>query len=200
MKELTKLFEETMTNFGWNTTIEDTTTGISVFLEQYTPAGEDWCIDYDAQDMDDAINYLIEYSNTWDMNEEVNLWSASAGTNGVPDIYTLVEDAKWKKDILDQCADALRTFRTTPKQSAYYVPIEATFYGFCKVEANSEEEALRITKANIDSIPFPAYWPKDHYVEDSMNIVLDDPEIVYGEDHPMLTRREKNLAVKIQNK
>ena len=204
MKELTEIFEETMTNFDWNTTLHDTATGISVFLEQCTPAGEDWCIDYDAQDMDDAINYLIEYPTTWDINEEVNLWSASAGINGVPDIETLVEDAKWKKSILDQCANALKSIKMgmieTPKP-AYYVPIEATFYGFCKVEADSKEEALRIAKANIDAIPFPEYWPKDHYVEDSMDIVLDDPEAVYDEDHPiMLTRGEKDFAVKIQNK
>lgn len=71
-------------------------------LYQYTPAGEDWnvIIWFDGSD-NDFINSFTRYSETFDVDEEVEVLVESRGKYGVPSsISVLVKDAEWKKETL----------------------------------------------------------------------------------------------------
>lgn len=69
-----------------------------------TPAGEDWLITiwFDGTSTG-FIDSLEEAVNDFDVDEEVEIWIPGRGQNGVPNsIETLVEDAKWKLEQLEE--------------------------------------------------------------------------------------------------
>lgn len=71
-------------------------------LYQDTPAGEDWHVTiwFDGND-NSFINSFREYVESFDVDEEVEIWIESRGKNGVPNsISVLVKDAEWKKEKL----------------------------------------------------------------------------------------------------
>ena len=71
-------------------------------LYQDTPAGEDWHVTiwFDGND-NSFINSFREYVESFDVDEEVEIWIGSRGKNGVPNsISVLVKDAEWKKETL----------------------------------------------------------------------------------------------------
>ena len=78
-------------------------------INQYTPLGEDWweTIWFDGTD-EGFIEAIRERYNTFDVDEETEIWIECRGKNGVPNsIKALVEDAEWKESILGELADEL---------------------------------------------------------------------------------------------
>lgn len=76
--------------------------GFYIELYQDTPAGEDWHVTiwFNGSD-NDFINSFIRYSETFDVDEEAEIWIKSRGKHGVPSsISVLVKDAEWKKETL----------------------------------------------------------------------------------------------------
>ena len=79
----------------------------SVYLfETMTPAGEDFILEGDLPDGDwgqgDAMaccNDLMEAASAFDVDEHVEL---NQGRRGAPDIVTLVNDAEWIRDMLQE--------------------------------------------------------------------------------------------------
>lgn len=78
-------------------------------LEQYTPAGEDWIVTIWFSGTDSSFaDAFAEYASDFDVDEAVEIWIPNRGKNGVPaSVSTLLEDAEWKQDTLEECAIAL---------------------------------------------------------------------------------------------
>ena len=105
--ELKKIIEDD----GWEV-ISDENIGNDSELDirQFTPAGEDWGISVFFDDtVENAINAIIEYAENYDYNDEQGELIAMRGQHGIPDdIETLVEDGKWKQEVLNDLATKLK--------------------------------------------------------------------------------------------
>ena len=74
-------------------------------LEQSTPLGEDWCLEFLYKNIADLINQITEYSYNYDADEEAEIYINIRGKNGVPSsIRALLDDSQWKKEALPQRA------------------------------------------------------------------------------------------------
>lgn len=77
-------------------------------LEQSTPLGEDWCLEFIYKNIADLVNQIIEYSYNYDADDEAEVYINIRGKNGVPSsIRDLIEDADWKGEKLKELCDAL---------------------------------------------------------------------------------------------
>lgn len=105
--ELKKIIEDD----GWEVISDENIRNDSELdIRQYTPAGEDWGISvfFDGT-VEDAINAIIEYAENYDYNDEQGELIAMRGQQGIPDdIETLVEDGKWKQEVLNDLATKLK--------------------------------------------------------------------------------------------
>ena len=80
-----------------------------VEMGQFTPAGEDWweIIWFNGTNKD-FINGVTRRYNTFDVDEEAEMWVEIRGTRGVPSsIKVLIKDAEWKEEALLKLSDAL---------------------------------------------------------------------------------------------
>lgn len=78
-------------------------------INQYTPCGEDWweTIWFDGTD-EGFIEAIKDRYNSFDVDEETEIWIENRGKNGVPSsIKALVEDAEWKERTLGKLFDQL---------------------------------------------------------------------------------------------
>lgn len=83
-------------------------------MGQSTPAGEDWweIIWFDGTN-DGFVEAVKERYLYFDVDEEAEYWIRGRGQNGIPNsIRTLLEDAKWKKAMLEGLSDALTELKT----------------------------------------------------------------------------------------
>lgn len=105
--DLKKIIEDS----GWQVNIDEIIGNESELeIRQYTPAGEDWgiVVFFDGT-VEDAINAIIEYAENYDYNDEQGELIAMRGQHGIPDdIETLVEDGKWKQEVLNDLATKLK--------------------------------------------------------------------------------------------
>ena len=69
----------------------------------YTPAGEDWNIEFE-----DA-NAFMDYAAGFNIDDELQMWleARANGIVGVPDAGVLLKDQKWKKRTLDKIVKGL---------------------------------------------------------------------------------------------
>lgn len=67
-----------------------------VEFSQYTPAGEDFSFYVFYDTLGDIAHELYTWWQGFDIEEHVKMWleAKSNGVGGVPDVFTLVEDAK----------------------------------------------------------------------------------------------------------
>ena len=71
----------------------------AVFVSQYTPAGEDWCLYFD------NIEDIIEYAEDYDPEEDFAMWiEARKKDKSVPGAAELWKDQLWKQRILKDIA------------------------------------------------------------------------------------------------
>ena len=76
------------------------------FLEWYSPAGEDYCIESESNDLLWIFEREYEF---FDVDEHVDLWAESRGKRGVPDSYVvLLDDAKAIEKELEECEREVR--------------------------------------------------------------------------------------------
>lgn len=110
MKKLNEQIIKTLKNNGFTMgkiTEQDNATYVE--LNQSTPLGEDWwtTIWFDGTN-EGFIQGVIEYYNSFNVDEEVEPLVEMRGQRGVPSsIRSLVEDAEWKDTKLEQLADDL---------------------------------------------------------------------------------------------
>lgn len=80
-----------------------------VEFSKYSPAGEDFSfyVFYDA--LTDLAHELYTYWQDFDVEEHVKMWldAKQNGVGGVPDVVTLVEDAKEIESMLEELHDAV---------------------------------------------------------------------------------------------
>ena len=99
---LRKRVENVAVELCWN--IEDEGDG-SLRFSQESPAGEDFSFSVSS---DDLIRQVQEYANDFDISEHVTMWLEARGrVSGVPDVVTLVDDAKEIQVMLDALAEKL---------------------------------------------------------------------------------------------
>lgn len=78
-------------------------------LEQSTPFGEDWCLEFFYKNFADLVNQIIEYSYNYDVDDEAEVYIDIRGKHGVPNsIRALLDDSQWKKDKLTELATQIR--------------------------------------------------------------------------------------------
>ncbi len=80
--------QELMEKVGFNVTYSDEV----ICLQQHTPAGEDWNIEVD-------VNELADYLDDVDAFDEMEDLIKSE-VRGLPHISILTDDAKWKNDVM----------------------------------------------------------------------------------------------------
>lgn len=86
----------------WGAQVVKYSNGDTIFISQYSPAGEDFGFEIDVKDnVADMVDEISEYVNNFDIDEHIELWADGAGQNGVPDIDELVEDAGDIKSMLE---------------------------------------------------------------------------------------------------
>jgi hypothetical protein len=85
---------EILESFGFDVNTQNKT------LNMHTPLGEDWWIDFDFDNIDNAIESLknnIEYA----IDDETQMYVENKGKSGIPnDMWELLEDGDWKKEEL----------------------------------------------------------------------------------------------------
>ncbi len=80
--------------------------GDYTFLEWYSPAGEDYCIESESSNLLEIFEQECEF---FDVDEHVDLWAESRGKRGVPDSYVvLVDDARAIEQELEECVKEVR--------------------------------------------------------------------------------------------
>ena len=100
-------------NFSVSKVLEEDLNTYSVEISQYTPAGEDWfeIISFNGS-MKDFILELSNRAFEFDVDDEAEIWIERRGHNNVPSsIETLIEDAKWKKQILEETSNELKEMK-----------------------------------------------------------------------------------------
>lgn len=103
--ELNKKIVDVIENSGFNYDGVDEDNGYSVRLYQSTPAGEDWGLIIWFDGSDNGFIYAFrKYSESFDVDKEVEFWVESRGENGIPSsvrkITEILNDAEWKKEQL----------------------------------------------------------------------------------------------------
>lgn len=90
---------EILENNGFSVTDE----GNGFFINQYTPAGEDWGFHLD------ELADIKEYAENFDPDEEFEMWvdAKKNGVAGVPSYAELLHDQIWKRDILRTVANEI---------------------------------------------------------------------------------------------
>ncbi len=75
----------------------------SIIFEKETDAGEDFSF---SANQFNLIDDIINVANDFDINDHVYMWldAKRNGVSGVPDVVTLVEDAKAIQEMLDDIA------------------------------------------------------------------------------------------------
>lgn len=96
---LNKEYVAVCKEMGWG--VDDRSTPGYVELSQTSPAGEDFRFMVTENDF---FNQVRDYSCDFDVNEHVMMWASAkqAGTQGVPDIRTLVHDTEKIESMLDE--------------------------------------------------------------------------------------------------
>ena len=100
--ELSKKIVDVIENSGFNYDGVDEDDGYSVELYQSTPAGEDWHVIICFNGSNNGfIDSFRRYFESFDVDEEAEIFIESRGKHGVPSsISLLVKDAEWKKEKL----------------------------------------------------------------------------------------------------
>lgn len=91
-------------SLGWGYEIDSENKCIE--LEQWSPAGEDFVFYVYGDTVDEIIQAIRDYADDFDIEEHVKMWldAKEAKVSGVPDVCTLVEDAKAIQEMLNELA------------------------------------------------------------------------------------------------
>lgn len=90
-------------------------------FSQYSPAGEDFsfCISKsDAKDLHGLVRKIRLCADSFDPEEHAMMWAEAGrnGVGGVPSLFTLVDDAKDLKTMLNELASAMENAASGEKE------------------------------------------------------------------------------------
>lgn len=72
-------------------------------ISQFTPAGEDWCIELN------HLNEMKEFCENFDPEEEFTMWCSARGkVAGVPKPSELWKDQEWKQNVINKVLEGLK--------------------------------------------------------------------------------------------
>lgn len=100
IKRLVERAEE----LGWGCYIDADDSSIE--FSQASPAGEDFSFCAYGNSAEEIVDSIREYAIDFDIEEHVKMWldAKNNGISGVPDIYTLVQDAEKIQNMLNELA------------------------------------------------------------------------------------------------
>lgn len=107
LKTINEKYLDILDNLEWK--ICGYTNDGRVELEKYSPAGEDFIICVNAENLPESV---AEYAEDFDIDEHIEMWAEAKRNDdcwlrGIPPIRELVKDAEDIKDMLDELAMAL---------------------------------------------------------------------------------------------
>lgn len=135
-----------------------------------SPAGEDisFSIDFDAsklpcEQIQEIIDDLGSYYECFDTEEHVTmlLEAKNSGLSGVPDVETLVEDAKEIDDMIRQLSDFVDKL---PKQDVIFKAVDIDY------DVDEDDECDLPDKVEIEPIKFDY---AEQYCEDNYEGIVD---------------------------
>lgn len=132
-------FQDKLDDFGLDLPLADDG---EHYLEWHSDAGEDMIFDFEVESpcsLSELCDIFSDMAENFDVSEHVSLWAESAGRNGVPDIETLVDDAKEQKRVLEELAKDLREICNHTIDANETVDILKSDEGICIVYNGAEE-------------------------------------------------------------
>lgn len=106
---LEKRFIEVAEGLGWNMLIDDQGDITCVEFEKHSPAGEDFSFDVEYGDAIYLPAKVFSMWNGFDPEEHAEMWldAKKNGVDGVPGLRTLIDDADYIKDMIEELYDKL---------------------------------------------------------------------------------------------
>ncbi len=107
MSKKFKKFRKIAENLEWKVTVE----GNYMYLQKYSPAGQDFNLEIEAQNMQEAVTELKNRCDNFDCSEEAYLWldETGHGTNGAPyNMKELYEDMEACLKMMVELYDEVR--------------------------------------------------------------------------------------------
>jgi len=105
-KDINKI-TEVAESLGWSVRIDKK----DCLFSKFSPAGQDFNIEFEAEDLEEVIEKIKERCVNFDCSEETSLWldESGHGTNGAPyDMKDLYEDMDDCRDMIDELEKAIR--------------------------------------------------------------------------------------------
>ena len=121
---------------------------------------------------EDFVAKFTEAAESYDVDEEVRIYSESLGKRGVPSTMTeLFADCQEAKNTLMQIEKALK--RAINPVKVFSVPFAYEMYGRIEVEADSEAEAIKKAESELDNMTTADINAVSNYLEDSLEVDED---------------------------
>jgi len=109
VKGMTKRQRRIIESYGWE--ITDCSFGVKkgYELSQYSPAGEDFSFDVEAESPDELVESVMRYATDFDPDEHAEMWIEARryGRGGIPSIRQLIQDADDLEEMLNALAEGL---------------------------------------------------------------------------------------------
>ena len=105
-KKIEKIAEE----LGWTVTWENNDGTKLVMFSQYSPAGQDFYVELEYENLGEIEDNLREYYNSFDPSYEASLWldDDGHGKNGAPyEMIDVYNDMKACEEMIDKLACAI---------------------------------------------------------------------------------------------
>lgn len=121
-------------------------------LEQSTPLGEDWCMEFIYKNISDLIQQICEYAEGYNVDDEAEIYIEIRGKHGVPNsIKELINDSQWKKDKFAELASQLTNPRKEKTQKKDLHKMLQKLYDVAtEINENTDEEDYEAYKDILD--------------------------------------------------
>ena len=104
-KDINKI-TEVAESLGWSVRIDKK----DCLFSKFSPAGQDFNIEFGAKDLDEVIEKIKERCDNFDCSEEAYVWldDAGHGANGAPyDMRDLYEDMEACLEMMEELSEAM---------------------------------------------------------------------------------------------
>lgn len=157
------------------------------YLEWYSDVGEDMIFDFEVESpcsLSELCDIFYDMAENFDVNEHVSLWVESAGRNGVPDIETLIDDAKEQKQKLEDLAKDLRDICRHTINAEDTIEILKSDEGICIVH-NEDEKTFSFY--NLDT--------KSHYLQNmKVDGIMSDLYLIADETYTTSAVKDVDIS------
>lgn len=167
-------------------------------IGKHSPAGEDFWFSFEHNNnVQTAVEQILEYAYCFDINEHVEEWVGARGfVSGIPDVETLVEDAKAIKDMLMDMATNVNHASKLPYDysTANFLDDEEKMRDFVEL---SKAEFLAsysyLTEAEYDNTMF--LWREQQAEKPSLDNQISGAATKKDADAPVGHQNNKDYSI-----